>query len=552
MARVPEAAREPLGCHRDCTLERGQLEEMVVNSWLIQYYFHCAMDAFRTSRHQDFNQLRNVLSAIIERPCETLPQVSKQMRIMQCLSRIEEGENPGCLFKKETDETPLESAVKVLRIIENEFPVDGAFLRSNKQMLKEAAVLVCVKNGQFERASRVLKNYAVLGCSSQTVESELADIVHKKNLKHPLIQNFSYEIFKQQILQDFESLVEDSDHFLKEHAHKVVIAREQNISLEQKLLVMEEPIEPHIADSTRLKTYSLSALKTTFKNLSDVQNSDAAFSKLCETDFVYQQPQSPISLQKKRPRDESADLDADQNRPMKNKNTASLWKLVTERDSQLSDLSESPEPIQEQLLITATSKDPEPNQEQHLSPTPSKGPEPIQEQMLTNATSKDPESNQEQLLFPTTSKDPKPIQKQLVTIATFKGCEPQQEPMVNWTTPPAHLMRPTKSSSPKKCFKSRHSKWNNSGALEEKDNWSDEEDLFPAKKEEASSSKGSFITYNGRKQKWTVEESEWLKSGVQKYGEGNWANILKRYPFSNRTSVMLKDRWRTMKKLGLT
>lgn len=36
--------------------------------------------------------------------------------------------------------------------------------------------------------------------------------------------------------------------------------------------------------------------------------------------------------------------------------------------------------------------------------------------------------------------------------------------------------------------------------------------------------------------------SEWVKAGVQKYGEGNWAAISKNYPFVNRTAVMIKDR----------
>ncbi|KAL4635177.1 telomeric repeat-binding factor 1 isoform X2 [Arapaima gigas] len=50
------------------------------------------------------------------------------------------------------------------------------------------------------------------------------------------------------------------------------------------------------------------------------------------------------------------------------------------------------------------------------------------------------------------------------------------------------------------------------------------------------------------KKKWTYSEDQALKSGVLQHGEGKWAKILEDFPLPGRTSVMLKDRWRTLKK----
>ncbi|KAJ8277693.1 hypothetical protein GJAV_G00078670 [Gymnothorax javanicus] len=53
------------------------------------------------------------------------------------------------------------------------------------------------------------------------------------------------------------------------------------------------------------------------------------------------------------------------------------------------------------------------------------------------------------------------------------------------------------------------------------------------------------------RRKWTAEEDHLLKAGVRRYGEGRWSQILLEFDFHDRTGVMLKDRWRTLKKLGI-
>lgn len=57
---------------------------------------------------------------------------------------------------------------------------------------------------------------------------------------------------------------------------------------------------------------------------------------------------------------------------------------------------------------------------------------------------------------------------------------------------------------------------------------------------------GDALACGRRRQRWTYKEDLELKSGIREFGVGNWAKILVHGDFNNRTSVMLKDRWRTL------
>ncbi|XP_030205744.1 ubiquitin-conjugating enzyme E2 E1-like [Gadus morhua] len=51
----------------------------------------------------------------------------------------------------------------------------------------------------------------------------------------------------------------------------------------------------------------------------------------------------------------------------------------------------------------------------------------------------------------------------------------------------------------------------------------------------------------GRK-KWTPFLDEVLTKAVRKHGEGNWKRMLLDHDYNGRTGVMLKDRWRILKR----
>uniref|UniRef100_H0V1J1 Telomeric repeat-binding factor 2 n=1 Tax=Cavia porcellus TaxID=10141 RepID=H0V1J1_CAVPO len=382
--------------------ERGAGEarlEEAVNRWVLKFYFHEALRAFRSSRYADFRQIRDIMQALLVRPLGKEHTVSRLLRVMQCLSRIEEGENLDCSFDMEAELTPLESAMNVLEMIKTEFTLTEAMVESSRKLVKEAAVIICIKNKEFEKASKILKKHMSKDPSTQKLRSDLLNIIREKNLAHPVIQNFSYEIFQQKMLRFLESHLDGTEPYLLTMAKKSLKSESVvSSAVKEDKQPAPQPVEKPLREPARQlqntpTTIGIRTLKAAFKALSGAQDSEAAFSKLDQKDLVL-----PNQL---------------------------AWKVEWEV-----------------LHVGIVSK----------------------------------------------------------------------------------------------------GKWNSSNGVEEKETWIGEDELFQMTFDESF----GFLL-----QKWTVEESEWVKAGVQKYGEGNWVAISKNYPFVNRTAVMIKDRWRTMKKLGM-
>ncbi|XP_062862676.1 telomeric repeat binding factor a [Trichomycterus rosablanca] len=137
-------------------------------------------------------------------------------------------------------------------------------------------------------------------------------------------------------------------------------------------------------------------------------------------------------------------------------------------------------------------------------------------------------------------------------------CTPAERPQKHTTKNPRRLSESDESAesiivdSPRSGKQPRpdhrRSKWMDVSGVQEE--WSEEESLFPAastKNPLGSSSSNE----KGKRKMWTEIESDWVRQGVARYGEGRWGQIKSAFSFEGRTAVNIKDRWRTMKRLKL-
>uniref|UniRef100_A0A663MVC4 Telomeric repeat-binding factor n=1 Tax=Athene cunicularia TaxID=194338 RepID=A0A663MVC4_ATHCN len=355
-----------------------------------------------------------------------------------------------CTFDKESELTPLESAIGVLDLVQREFSVAEKTMETVQKMVKEAAVVVCIKNREFDKAFKIVKRHMGKEVKNQKKRNELLTLIREKNFTHPIVKNFSYKNFQQSVFQFLETYVDDSEPLLL----TVLVSTPEPtlvISLQAARFCLFCRLPSGIATM-----YGISVLREAFKILSDSEDSDALFTKLDETDFSFPKQLSPsVSHRTKKQKEEenqASEISVPPEISPKGKHLLTISSLVMDQDNEYCESSESPDSSQEPVVSSAS----------------------------------------------------RPVQNQSKCLPAFRS------------------------------FKRR---WNSSYGEEEKDRWSEEDDLFSGK--------------NRPPLKWTIQESQWIKEGVKKFGEGRWKAICQKYPFQNRTAVMIKDRWRTMKKQGI-
>ncbi|OPJ78301.1 telomeric repeat-binding factor 2 isoform B [Patagioenas fasciata monilis] len=506
----------------------GGVPEDAVNGHVLHFYFHQAMAAYRAGRNRDFRQLRDVMQALLVRPLEKEPMVVQMLRIMQLLSRIEEGENLDCTFERELELTPLESAIGVLELFQREFSVAEKTMETVQKMVKEAAVIICIKNGEFEKALKIVKRHMGKESKSHRKQNELLAAIREKDVTHPIVKNFSYKNFQQSVFQFLKSYVDDSEPLL--------------LTIMKKTLNSERAEGPKCTSATPGSANRLKDQAAALQPSGRAKGSAGAAEPV-ETAAELDRTPSPAGR---------TDNPAAAPEPMEDGDSAAAPKAM-EGDN---DSAATPEHITAVVNVLEDASEPMEIPKEPAAAAPE----------LPGVSFRDSDRtkrrNEEEYQDYDISDSPKISHKgkRLLTISKLvmeqdslcsessESPDSSQEPVVSSASRPVQKVLDQPISS--RSAKSLRGRWNSSYGNEEKDSWTEEDDLFSDAASLETNGHNATV-FGSKKQKWTSQESEWIKDGVKKFGEGRWKAICEKYPFQNRTPVMIKDRWRTMKKLGI-
>ncbi|XP_046781314.1 telomeric repeat-binding factor 2 isoform X3 [Gallus gallus] len=621
------------------TSTRSDDREQAVNRWVLQFYFHQAVAAYRAGRNRDFRQLRDVMQALLVRPLEREPAVAQMLRVMQFLSRIEEGENLDCTFDKETELTPLESAIGILQLIAKEFSVPEKKIELIHKVLKEAAVIVCIKNKEFSKALAVLKRHMEKDTGNQqymfqflktyvdTSEPLLVTMMKSLNSER------AEEPKRSSVTPESPSRTEDQEEAyepLRRVKHSVGTLRRaetaggvagapscpemakdptgapEHVGTVKDAVRAPCPAEstedsqgtPRCAETARdvmgapspseMTKDLLGAPKCTETARDVVRAPSPAESTKdpvgtpghAETARDVARAPSPAETTKNLPgAPECADTVKNTVRAPSPAERRKDLVRAPKRAETARDVVRAPSPA-ERVKDTVGASEPMKSASYPTASQPRIAavksskvfsvPVEISEQPAAAApvhagvSSRDLERTKrrkEEKNQGSETLDSPEIphkSKRLFTISKMimdqgSQCSKSSEsPDSSQERVVSSAYRPVQElpDQPVSTKRSSQQRWNSSYGEERKDSWSDEDELFTDAALTETSSNNSTV-YGSKKQKWTVQESEWIKDGVRKYGEGRWKTISEKYPFQNRTSVQIKDRYRTMKKLGI-
>ncbi|XP_061085700.1 telomeric repeat binding factor a isoform X2 [Conger conger] len=556
--------------------------DCTINGWCVDYYTFTAVNAFRNGDYGDFCKIRDVLQSLVARPLEHSEILRKQIRVMQFLSRINDGDKLDLTFDSQDACTPLESALTLLLSISEELDVSQTVVERVQLSICETLAIIYKKNKNYLKAEEVVKKH--LPDSMGQEKQNLLQLVRSKSDAHPVVQRFSYDKFRKSMLDFCESLYTSPEPLLCKMVKELAGRKQLDEGKTSKLPT--SPAQAHTGPmspgSVQLKR---SLLKAAFESLREEQQVHASFQQLEHE--VQQEVQWENALW------DAEGGAAGGGGP--GAQPCTIAQLVMEEDSELDPAvsQEEPtaqpvEPVDLSANLRAVPLDVATRPE-NLRAVPldvATRPENLRAAPLDVAIRPEEpgpglekaSSSEESLLSAMSSpvlpyRKPRSRPANGATRRYTIESDDSDSPVTPEHIPPADRQRtspypvrtspypnrtsrdPTRTSPyPNRTSRDPTRTSTTNGKLQKrrvldspteiKEDWSDEDSLF-------AGTRGTNRIKKSREQRkfWTAEESEWVRQGVAKFGEGNWTKIRAQFPFKGRTAVNIKDKWRTMKKV---
>ncbi|XP_039526146.1 telomeric repeat-binding factor 2-like isoform X2 [Pimephales promelas] len=580
-------------------------DERIINRWFFDVCVFKALESFRNGDYTDFAKITNVIESMVVLPMDGRGDTVLKLRCMQFLSRVNNGDKLDLTF--EEPKTPLESALAVLESLCRELDVPQREQQRVHNAITEMLIVVCIRGGEFEKAEEVLHRHFSTAADSAGKKKLLASLIQRRRSSHSVLQLISYSDFKQDMLEFIERLYRVPEPFLtqmlKRSGHLRLSAEPTTTSSSSSLLPSrggqssaQKPSTAAAEDHGGVCCVSLQRVRQVYGELCEECGVSVPFSRLLEeVELEAQQPsrESPeaelhLALSET-PMEPAERLCALEPRVTLRRYTGmTISRLVTEEDSQPSgddsqDISQISgcAPLQrspQRLIIhsdpesedietvrrksTDNQRDDRVRTESHETPGKVLG-----KKLSGRRSGKKTHNSRRVVLSSDEECEDPPSDRHAagqephdsrVVLSSDEECEDPpsdrhaagQEPHDS-SESEVHSTRPQVRSSPADSRSSSSGKrgakrapWQDASGVQE--DWSDEESLFGA-----ASGPSHKKTKRYTRKLWTVQESDWLKEGVRRFGVGHWEPIRCAFPFTGRTACNLKDRWRTMVKLKM-
>ncbi|XP_067248639.1 telomeric repeat binding factor a isoform X2 [Chanodichthys erythropterus] len=378
-------------------LSRMSEDERIINRWYFDVCVFKALESFRNGDYTIFANIINVIESMVVLPMDGHGDTVLKLRVMQFLSRINNGDKLDLTF--EEPKTPLESALGVLESLCRELDVPQREQQRVHNAITEMLIIVCIKSGEFEKAEEILKRHFSAAADSSG-KKLLVNLIRRRRSSHSVLQLSSYSDFKQDMLEFIERLYCVPEPFLmqmlKRAGHLRASAEPMTSSWEgrrstQKPSAAEDHGSPVRSRSSGVSSaarvqLSLQSLRQVYGELSRECGVSVPFSQLLEEVEMEAQQQSreppgvELHLALSQTPMEQMERAAEDEPPATHKPYAGMTisRLVMEDDSQLSE-------DDSQNDVTAA------EEETQINGVPPDRPSPQRAVILSDPESDDPE-----------------------------------------------------------------------------------------------------------------------------------------------------------------